>query len=67
MMDVPKDKLDTIKSILPKDLNPTVSNTEDGGFDVFIVTEKKLARDLMPELKKVGATCIIEFNLTKII
>ena len=67
MMDVPKDKLEAIKAIIPAGKNPTISNTADGGFDVFIICEEKIVRELIPKLKKAGAIDIIEFQLTKVI
>ena len=67
MMDVPKDKLEAIKSIIPPGENPTISNLADGGFDVFIIADESEVISLIPKLKKAGATSIIEFQLTKII
>ena len=67
MMDVSKNKLDEIKAILPQESNPTISNTIDGGFDIFIVADEKIVRELIPKLKKAGAVDIIEFQLTKVI
>jgi ATP phosphoribosyltransferase len=67
MMDVPKDKLEQIKKALPAGSNPTISNTADGGFDVFIIAKERIVKDLIPNLKKLGATDIIEFPLNKVV
>ncbi len=67
MMDVSKDKLEQVKSILPQKSNPTISNTLEGGLDLFIIADEKIVKDLLPKLKKAGATDIIEFQLTKLI
>ena len=67
MMDVSKDKLETVKAILPRGENPTISPLLNGGFDLFIIADEKIVRELIPKLKAAGATDIIEFQLTKVV
>ena len=67
MMDVPSEKIEQIKAILPKDQNPTISSLVNGGYDLFIVVDKKIARDLIPKLKKAGACDILEFQITNLV
>jgi len=65
MMDVAKEKLEDVLKVLPPEENPTISNTKDGGYDVFIVAKENFVRELIPKLKKAGAMDIIEFSLNK--
>lgn len=67
MMDVPPEKIEQVKSILPKGQNPTISPLVNGGFDLFIVVDKKESREIIPKLKKAGAQDIIEFQLTNLV
>ena len=68
MMNVPRDGLDTILSLLPSLNTPTVSAlTDDSWVDIMVVLEEKVARDLIPELKRNGAEGIVEFPLNKVI
>ncbi|MCX6803488.1 MAG: ATP phosphoribosyltransferase [Candidatus Diapherotrites archaeon] len=67
MMNVTKGNFDKVKAVLPKGSNPTISSTEEGGFDLFTIVQEKIVRDLLPLLKMAGATEIIEFQLSKVI
>lgn len=67
-MNVPKTTLKKIISILPAMHSPTISElTEKGWFDIDVIIEKRLVRDLIPKLKKAGATGIVEYTLNKVI
>ncbi|MBR2365199.1 MAG: ATP phosphoribosyltransferase [Lentisphaeria bacterium] len=68
MLNVPKDKLDEIISKLPALEHPTVSQLSDPDWVAVntIVTEH-VARELIPELKRLGAKGIVEYPLTKIV
>ncbi len=47
---------------------PTVSPLAEGsGYAVETVLDEKVARDLIPELKRAGAEGIIEYSLTKVV
>jgi ATP phosphoribosyltransferase len=67
-MNVPKEKLDSIVSMLPSLTAPTVSplyKTE--WFAVESVISEEVVRELIPQLIKNGAVGIIEYPLNKIV
>lgn len=54
--------------ILPAMKKPTVTQLRgEDTFDILTVINKKQARELVPYLKKIGATDIVEFPLEKVI
>ncbi|MEE8436147.1 MAG: ATP phosphoribosyltransferase [bacterium] len=68
MMNVPKASLAEITNILPSMHTPTISEMTDSEWvDVMVILEEKVARDLIPELKRHGASAIVEFPLNKVI
>ncbi len=67
-MNVNKDNLKRVISILPAMKKPTVSSlTEEGWVDVDTIIDEKIVRDLIPKLKAAGAEGIIEYPLNKVI
>lgn len=67
-MNVNKDNLNRVISILPAMKKPTVSSlTEVGWVDVDTIIDEKIVRDLIPKLKAAGAEGIIEYPLNKVI
>ncbi len=67
-MNVPRANLDAVIGKLPALHTPTVSNQlDDGWVAVEIITDEKIVRDLIPQLKKVGAAGIIEYPLNKVV
>ena len=67
-MNVPPDKLDKVLAVLPALRRPTVSPLADNsGYAVETVLDEKVARDLIPDLKRAGAEGIIEYALTKVV
>jgi len=67
-MNVPEASLKKISSLLPAMHSPTISQlTEKGWYDIDVIIEEKLVRDLIPKLKKAGATGIVEYQLNKVI
>lgn len=67
-MNVRKKDLKNVVAILPALQNPTVSPLfQDGWLAVETIIDEKLVRVLIPELKKAGATGIIEYPLNKVI
>ncbi|MFO8007601.1 MAG: ATP phosphoribosyltransferase [Candidatus Brocadiia bacterium] len=67
-MNVPDGALQKVLSLLPALRNPTVNNLADeSGYAVETVLEEKVARDLIPRLKRAGAEGIIEYALNKVI
>jgi len=68
LMNVPRADLDRVLGILPSLLKPTISDLTDHAWvDLTVVLEEKVARELIPELKRVGASGIVEFPLNKVI
>jgi len=67
-MNISKDDLSTLLKILPSMRNPTISSlSDDGWYAVDTVIDEAVVRDLIPELKCVGAQDIIEYPLNKVI
>ncbi|HIE04522.1 MAG TPA: ATP phosphoribosyltransferase [Candidatus Latescibacteria bacterium] len=67
-MNVPKKKLEEVVSLLPALHTPTVSDQTDPDWvAVEVVLEEKVARDLIPKLKRAEAQGIIEYPLNKVV
>ena len=67
-MNVPRNKLDEVSSQLPALHTPTISNQVDPGWVALeVIIDEQVVRDLIPKLKKAGATGIIEYPLNKVI
>jgi len=68
MLNVPKSKLDYCLKRLPAIERPTISPlAEDGWFALNTIVDEFIVRDLIPDLKKAGATGIVEYPLNKIV
>jgi len=67
-MNVKKGDLKKVIAKLPALRRPTVSNlSEEGWCAIETVIDEKTVRTLIPQLKKAGATGIIEYSLNKVI
>jgi len=67
-MNVHKDDLRKILSLLPAMKKPTVAElTDEDWLDVETVVDEKTVRDLIPKLKQAGAQGIIEYPLNKVV
>ena len=67
-MNVPEDRLNEIISFLPAEKSPTVSRLADTAWvAVEVILEEKQERELIPRLKRAGATGIITYPLNKVI
>lgn len=67
-MNLPSDKLDELLKRLPSLRRPTVSRlSEEGWVAVETVIDEVLVRDMIPDLKLLGAEGIIEYPLNKIV
>ncbi len=67
-MNVPKKALKSAMRLLPSITSPTVAELSDKNWvSVEIVLEEMLVRDLIPNLKSIGAEGIIEYPLNKVI
>lgn len=67
-MNVKKDNLDKILNILPAEKSPTISSLANENFvAIEIIVEDKIERELIPDLKRAGASGIITYPLNKVI
>lgn len=67
-MNVPKNDLPEVTHILPALKKPTLSPLSDEGWvAVEIIVEEKVARDIIPRLKRAGAEGIVEYPLNKVV
>lgn len=68
MLNVRKDLLDSVLSKLPAIDKPTISPLADGhSYALNTIVAEHVVRELIPELKELGATGIVEFPLNKIV
>jgi ATP phosphoribosyltransferase len=67
-MNVPEDRLAEIVGFLPAEKSPTISRLSDQAWvAVEVILEEKQERELIPQLKRAGATGIITYPLNKVI
>ena len=67
-MNVARQDLDSVVKLLPAEKSPTVSALADQDYvAVEVILEERLERELIPELKRAGASGIITYPLNKII
>jgi ATP phosphoribosyltransferase len=67
-MNVPRNRLEKVTSILPSLHTPTVSNLSDKGWvAIEVIIDEKTVRDIIPDLKRAGAQGIVEYPLNKVI
>ncbi len=67
-MNVGREKLDRVLSVLPALQNPTISSlSEAGWFSLEVIVDEKTVRELIPVLKTEGASGIVEYPLNKVI
>jgi ATP phosphoribosyltransferase len=68
MMNVPRDRMQQVLSLLPALQQPTVSSLSDEHWvDVNTVVDESVVRHIIPRLKAAGARGIVEYPLSKII
>jgi len=67
-MNLPKEKLQFLLAELPALRNPTIAPlAQEGWVAVETVIEEKIVRELIPQLKSLGAEGIIEYPLKKVV
>jgi len=67
-LNAPKDKLDAVLALLPAEKSPTISPLADGNWVALeVIVEERSERDLIPKLKRAGATGLISYPLNKVI
>jgi ATP phosphoribosyltransferase len=68
MMNVPRERLSQVLSLLPALQKPTVSSLADEAWvDVNTVLDEAIVRNIIPRLKAAGARGIVEYPLNKVI
>ena len=67
-MNVPRAQLEQVIAQLPALHTPTISSQQDESWVALeIIADEKIVRDLIPQLKRVGAEGIIEYPLNKVV
>jgi len=67
-MNVPRTALDAVLGILPAEHSPTINELADSGWvAVEVITDETVERDLIPRLKRAGATGLVSYPLNKVI
>jgi ATP phosphoribosyltransferase len=67
-MNLPEDKLKALLSALPALRNPTVAHLAVPGWvAVETIIDEKVVREIIPQLKELGAEGIIEYPLNKVV
>jgi len=67
-MNVPRARLDEVIRTLPALHTPTISNQMDGDWVALeVIADEREVREMIPQLKRVGAEGIIEYPLNKVI
>jgi ATP phosphoribosyltransferase len=67
-MNVPRASLDSIIAVLPALGSPTISPLSDVNWVALeTIIPEKTVRDIIPELKRAGATGLVEYPLNKVI
>ncbi|HUT95696.1 MAG TPA: ATP phosphoribosyltransferase [Thermoguttaceae bacterium] len=68
MMNVPRDKLSKVLTLLPALQKPTVSDLADRNWvSVTTILDESIVRHIIPRLKAAGACGIVEYPLNKVI
>lgn len=68
MMNVRRDDLDQILTLLPALQKPTIASLSDSDwYDVNTIVLESVVRSIVPRLKNAGATGIVEYSINKII
>lgn len=67
-MNVPKASLDAVLALLPSEKSPTINNLADPEYvAVEIIVDETVERQLIPQLRRAGASGIISYPLNKVI
>lgn len=67
-MNVPESRLQEVVSFLPAEKSPTIARLADSSWvAVEVILEEKQERELIPRLRRAGASGIITYSLNKVI
>ena len=68
MLHASDEMMEEVLKVLPALKKPTVTQLRgENWFDVLTVANKKEIRNIIPKLKKIGCTDIVEFPLNKVV
>ena len=68
VLHVSNEIMEAVLKVLPALKKPTVTKLRgENWFDVLTVVKKKETREIIPKLKKIGCTDIVEFPLNKVV
>jgi ATP phosphoribosyltransferase len=68
MMNVPRERLKQVLTLLPALQQPTISSLADEAWvDVNTILDESIVRHIIPRLKAAGARGIVEYGLNKVI
>ena len=67
-MNVPRAQIDRVIEILPAEKSPTISPLgDDEWVAIEVILDERIERELIPQLKRAGATGLITYPLNKVI
>jgi ATP phosphoribosyltransferase len=67
-MNVPKARLETVLELLPAAQSPTINElAESDWVAIEVIVDEKVERNLVPSLRRAGATAIFSYELKKVI
>ncbi|MEM9108418.1 MAG: ATP phosphoribosyltransferase [Planctomycetota bacterium] len=67
-MNVPRSELNNVLSLLEAEHSPTINDLADSGWAaVEVIVDEKFERDLIPRIKRAGATGLVSYPLNKVI
>ena len=67
-MNIPRAQLDVVSAILLAERSPTISPLGDPDWvAIEVIVEERIERELVPQLKRAGATGLITYPLNKVI
>jgi ATP phosphoribosyltransferase len=69
-MNVTEDSMNTVMKVLPSMKSPTISKLYDGskgGYAVEVAIAEDQIVDLIPKLKRAGASDILELQIEKVV
>jgi ATP phosphoribosyltransferase len=68
MMNVSRHHLEDVLALLPALQKPTISALSDPDWvDVITIVEESVVRNIVPQLKAMGASGIVEYPINKLI
>ena len=67
-MNIPRANLELVIALLPAEHSPTVNSLADSDWvAIEVIADERVERDLIPDLKRAGATGIVSYPLGKVI